>query len=364
MFGEDKIVVRKDSLTIAFGHRKYSTVNIWNKLPIQRNFVEKAIYAVATKFFGAQAANKLKVAGDFWVELVKLAKDLIVIKSFVVTLANTLSNMLLLMIQGINPIKYLYSIGLAYKAAQDYKKGTRTIKQLDIRLANQGISAAQRSLYEQQRAMIIGDLQTNTVKHMIDAGALQNIEEIDADSENKLLTMLPGHNKVRKFVTTGLPNWMQVLGRNLTLMQNSGSYQFLRNAAQMSDFAAKFVMVEKLTKQKKNPMPMQEAIRQASDLFIDYDLPTGVFTQYLNDIGLLMFTKYLIRVQKHILMTARKKPIQSLLMLFGTSSFGMESSIFDSLIGVTDPFSRLTTPVELLGALDENMYEQMITGLF
>ena len=123
-------------------------------------------------------------------------------------------------------------------------------------------------------------------------------------------------------------------------------------------------MVEKLTKQKKNPMPMQEAIRQAADLFIDYDLPTGVFTQYLNDIGVLMFTKYLIRVQKHILMTMRKKPIQSLLMLFGTSSFGIESSIFDSLIGVTDPFSRLTTPVELLGALDENMYEQMITGLF
>ena len=364
VFGEDKIVVRKDSLTIAFGHRKYSTVNIWDKLPIQRNYVEKAIYAVATKFFGAQAANKLKVAGDFWVELVKLAKDLIVIKSFVITLANTLSNMLLLMIQGINPIKYLYSMGLAYKAAQDYKKGTRTIKQLDIRLANQGISTAQRSLYEQQRAMLIGDLQTNAVKHMIDAGALQNIEEIDVDSENKLLTMLPGHEKVRKFVTTGLPNWMQVLGRNLTLMQNSDSYQFLRNAAQMSDFAAKLVMVEKLTKQKKNPMPMQEAIRQASDLFIDYDLPTGVFTQYLNDIGVLMFTKYLIRVQKHILMTARKKPIQTLLMLFGTSSFGTESSIFDSLIGVTDPFSRLTTPVELLGALDENMYEQMITGLF
>lgn len=112
-------------------------------------------------------------------------------------------------------------------------------------------------------------------------------------------------------------------------------------------------------------MPMQEAIRQASDLFIDYDLPTGVFTQYLNDIGVLMFTKYLIRVQKHILMmTARKKPIQTLLMLFGTSSFGTESSIFDSLIGVTDPFSRLTTPTELLGALDENMYENMITGLF
>lgn len=65
VFGEDKIVVRKDSLTIAFGHHKYSTVNIWNKLPIQRNFVEKAIYTIATKFFGAQAANRLKVAGDF-----------------------------------------------------------------------------------------------------------------------------------------------------------------------------------------------------------------------------------------------------------------------------------------------------------
>lgn len=123
--------------------------------------------------------------GTFWTELVKLAKDLVVIKSFVVTLANTISNMLLLTVHGISPIKYLYSMGLAYKAAQDYKKGTSTIKQLDIRLANQGISAAQRSLYEQQKVMLIGDLQTNAVKHMIDAGALQNIEEIDADSEKQ-----------------------------------------------------------------------------------------------------------------------------------------------------------------------------------
>ena len=103
VFGEDKIIVRKDSLNIAFGQRKYSLVNIWGKLPTQRNLVEKAVYAVATKMFGTQAANRLKVAGDFWTELVKLAKDLVVIKSFVVTLANTISNMLLLTVHGISP---------------------------------------------------------------------------------------------------------------------------------------------------------------------------------------------------------------------------------------------------------------------
>jgi len=272
--------------------------------------------------------------------------------------------MLLLMVQGINPIKFMYNMGLAYKAVQDYNKGSNTIKQLDIRLANQGISAAQRSLYEQQKAVLIGDLQANAVKHMIDAGTLQNIEEIDVNSENKLFNMVPGHTKMQEQASAKLPHWMQVLGRNALIMQNSGTYKFLRDTAQMSDFAAKFTLVEHLTKKKKNPMPMQEAIRQASDLFIDYDLPTGVFTQFLNDIGLLMFSKYLIRVQKHILMTARDKPIQTLLMLFGTSSLGIESSIFSSLIGVTDPLSRLTTPLELLGALDEGMYEQMLGGLY
>lgn len=35
VFGEDKIIVRKDSLNIAFGQRKYSLVNIWDKLPTQ-----------------------------------------------------------------------------------------------------------------------------------------------------------------------------------------------------------------------------------------------------------------------------------------------------------------------------------------
>ena len=192
----------------------------------------------------------------------------------------------------------------------------------------------------------------------------QCFEEIDTDEESKLLSMIPGMQMVKDIDTSRVPDWMKMIGRNAVLLRNSETYRFLRDMAQMSDFTAKYTLVEHLTKKKKNPLPMQEAIRQASDLFIDYDLPSGVFTQYLNDIGVLMFNKYLIRVQKHILMTLRKRPIQSLVLILGAQMGGFESSIFGSLIGATDPLTRFTTPVELFGAFDENMYHQIVSGLF
>lgn len=364
VFGTDSITVRKDSLNVAFGQRKYSITDIWDKIPSKRNLIEQAVYTITTRMFGYKAANKLRAAEEFWVELVKLAKDFIVVKSFVVTLGNTLSNMMLLAVHGVNPLKLLADMSVSYKAAQDYQKGLDTIKQLNVRLANQGISANQRKLYEQQIAKITGDLQANPVRHLVAAGVLQNIEEIDTDEESKLLSMIPGMSVVKEIDTSRVPDWMKMIGRNAVLLRNSETYRFLRDMAQMSDFTAKYTLVEHLTKKKKNPLPMQEAIRQASDLFIDYDLPSGVFTQYLNDIGVLMFNKYLIRVQKHILMTLRKRPIQSLALILGAQLGGFESSIFGSLIGATDPLTRFTTPVELFGALDENMYHQIVSGLF
>ena len=364
VFGTDSITVRKDSLNIAFGQRKYSITDIWNKTPSKRNLIEQAVYTITTRMFGSKAANKLRAAEEFWVELVKLAKDFIVVKSFVVTLGNTLSNMLLLAVHGVNPLKLLADMSVSYKAAQDYQKGLDTIKQLNVRLANKGISANQRKVYEQEIAKITGDLQANPVRHLVAAGVLQNIEEIDTDEESKLLSMIPGMKMVKDIDTSRVPDWMKMIGRNAVLLRNSETYRFLRDMAQMSDFTAKYTLVEHLTKKKKNPLPMQEAIRQASDLFIDYDLPSGVFTQYLNDIGVLMFNKYLIRVQKHILMTLRKRPIQSLTLILGAHLVGFEPSIFGSLIGATDPLTRFTTPVELLGAFDENMYHQIVSGLF
>ena len=39
-------------------------------------------------------------------------------------------------------------------------------------------------------------------------------------------------------------------------------------------------------------MGFQEAITEASQTFINYDVPTSPGMQYMNDMGLFMFTKF------------------------------------------------------------------------
>ena len=48
---------------------------------------------------------------------------------------------------------------------------------------------------------------------------------------------------------------------------------------------------------EKQGMGFQEAITEASQTFINYDVPTSPGMQYMNDMGLFMFTKFFLRIQ-------------------------------------------------------------------
>jgi hypothetical protein len=53
-----------------------------------------------------------------------------------------------------------------------------------------------------------------------------------------------------------------------------------------------------------------------TETFIDYDLPTSPELQYANDISLILFTKFYLRIQKIIFQTYKNAPAKFLGLLF------------------------------------------------
>jgi hypothetical protein len=105
--------------------------------------------------------------------------------------------------------------------------------------------------------------------------------------------------------------------------------------AQFSDFAARY------SNHKYNMgkgMSFEDSINDIMTTFINYDIPQTKAMQYLNDMGVLSFTKYMMRVQQVILKTFAERPATFL----GTAllsdmlsmvHYQMGASIDDGLIG-------------------------------
>ena len=82
------------------------------------------------------------------------------------------------------------------------------------------------------------------------------------------------------------------------------------------------------------------------DIFIDYDLPTHKGIQYLNNMGFLMFSKYIIRVQKAILMLVRDHPGRVIAATLLQNMFVDLPDITDSTAFLeTNPFTRVANPI-------------------
>lgn len=114
-------------------------------------------------------------------------------------------------------------------------------------------------------------------------------------------------------------------------MMNKGSplHNMMAHATQFSDFSAKIILIEHL---KKQGMSEKQAIAEAQDTFINFDIPTGAKMDYANRMGLFMFTKFFIRFQKAMIRALGKTPASTLLQHTLVEQFTNEAGILDPFV--------------------------------
>ena len=134
------------------------------------------------------------------------------------------------------------------------------------------------------------------------------------------------------------------------LTEETQYYKFMTEILQMSDLVARDVENRKLKLIQNNQIngkvklpkwfldefpgdatrklvgdDKKEFIKKSDEMrrdvvlnaFINYNKPSGAIEEYLNKVGLIMFTKYAKRIQRVIATTGAKYPIKSLMMLLG-----------------------------------------------
>ncbi len=354
VWGKKKMYIREELLNTVFGYRKASFTDWIDSHP--KYSLNKTLKRL------------MRISGAIWQEVVKVLKRKVVILTPTVLISNVISNFMLSVTMGM-PIGYTLKHQVSGIAAlNNYQKQVKERDELAriIKIAPTAANIQNRKLKLERLDTAI---KNNPVSRLIDKGMFQSIvEDIDLGDMGKeggILTMATGllPEAARKASRKGIRSFSDVADTNkkvgfvintykhLVLSEDTRVGQLLTEATQYSDFVARYAMHKYLTEEKG--VSDQEASETVLDVFIDYEVNTSPQIQWLNDMGLLMYTKFLFRIQRIIVRQLAKNPARSVSMELVQQATIDIPDITDSFLPMNLSLSRTNDPWEVVSGASE-----------
>lgn len=361
--------VPKDLMTLAFGYRKYSIVDAFTKIPTERSRIEQMVVGLTNHIVKDAAGDTgkgvrlINTAEQLATEITHYAKDNIIVKSLTVTLGNFGSNLVYLKMRGVpmtTTLKYGWeAIKYGTKYQSDILKYNRLALQKTL-LQKENTTGAQRKLRVLEKDLMQAKdaLNRNPVADSIDSGLMPSLVD-DVDTQGQK-THFPGYlEKMVSEKTSKVPAPLRTAGKVLFLSQDTEAYKVLNNGVKLTDFVGRHILYNHYV--KTQGISQKEAAQRAIEEFVNFDIPSHRITEYLNEIGLLWFTKYATRIPLIAAKAVVDKPVNSMLSYLVSTHTGL-----DNIIDSTIPNLEYKIDIPLTawaGSSDEVITAQLIGSI-
>lgn len=340
-----EVYIRKESLDLLFGYREGSITELYNSTsPIGKAYTKILnLLAYATNY-QINNGTVLQVE-NAWKDLVGMAKDNIVIKGLDVLANNVLSNIITLRMMGLSWTEIYNYQKTALVGIRAYNKNLAEFQQIRHSLLVgkvPNVRAAQKRM-----ALLNNALINNPMHQLVQDGAYQSIVE-GADNAREDYKF---PNTIERFVSPiagYLPEELRKTSRALYLSHDTELYQGLKSYTQISDFIARYALHQHNTKHRK--MSYEDSFNDIMETFVEYDIPHSKGLDYLNKMGLAMFTKYLLRTQRVITKVMTERPANTLFTALVTSYLLPDvPNIIDSTLSPGTAIQAMNNPLNIMG---------------
>lgn len=347
--------VANDAFLTVFGYTKLNATNIFDKDENVRNVAENMFVHFMSALFGKNARSYTSKGHGIWQEAVKLFKNIVVLRNVTTAVNNFTANNFVLAAHGV-PMQDIVKNGIkAMRGGMQYRKDMALVTKLEARQrAGIGDLTSQQNEIDRLHNSIANNPMSEFIGKGINPGI---VEDIDNNQDRYSYQ----NQLADKFSTqyNKLPTLLRKTAENMLVTPSTPLYQFLHSATQYSDFAAKYTLYEHL---RSKGLDETKALNVASDNFIDYDVPSSKYLQYANDMGLVMFTKYNLRIQKALFSLIAKRPASAIgqaIFLHYTSNapYALDPIVFNQ---IGNPFRW--GPLNLLSAWDEPFPMKLLFG--
>jgi hypothetical protein len=355
LYGSDQIVVRREQMDIAFGYRKFSVAELKYDAHPAANASREILRMtnnLATLIFNNRVGISLE---GYMQAFVATAKDVIVIKSGVVTAANIMSNILLLWWSGVPLHQAVLDHGVAYKATFAYNRDHQEIFRITRKMSDPNITDQEFKVLGAQRSKLRQDLYNNPVRELMEAGLYQTIVDDVETSEN----ISEARNKLDDLIeplTKRTPTAVKAVAKTFLMTHDTKMYQVLRDTAQISDFAARYSLHKN---NMKKGMGFDASVRDVKTTFVEYDIPQPRWLQYSNDMGLMGFTKWTFRMQQVFIKRFGEKAARGMMLVLLQNMF---SFIANPVGGIITGFDAIAQKMGInwVGAMDKGLVTQVL----
>ena len=281
----------------------------------------------------------IAISEYFMKNIARIVKRQIIMLIPKVLVGNISSNIAFSVMNGADPLTTLKLQIANGKAIRDY---IDTKKSLNRILFKERIGTATTE-ESKSKNWHISKLESNIVHPLMEKGMYQSIvEDInpeELESIGKVQKMLKSSKIVKH-----IPKFIKNIAKHLYMAEGTPIYDFMFQLTQYSDFVAR--ATEYQLKMRKAPTRYKNGVQTSEytafeeklsihilNAFINYDKPQSKAEQYLNDIGLMMFTKFAKRIQPIVNGSALNNPIGVLMFLIGQYSIMdtediMEQNVF------------------------------------
>ena len=326
LFGTGKLMVRKDMIDDVFGYRDASLGDAWTGNSRWSPKTQDQVRKLAERFLGADAFRIVSQREQQWKNLVKDAKTLIVVKSMVVPAANFVANIFQLMARGV-PLSTIAK-GLRNKTLEidQYVKSHVEKMELQVKLMAAGGNTTARQKYEAQIQAIDDSWKRLSIWPLIEAGEFGSISDAGISRDEILLS----EGKLQAYLeakTDKLPSGIRSMGKNMLITKDTALFQGLQKSMEYGDFLAKAILFDQKTGQG---MSKVDALGEITDEFVNYDRLPGRFRGSLENLGLLWFYNYKLRITKVAFSMLRRDPLR-VLLLSGSAIPGMELPLSENI---------------------------------
>ena len=323
-FLPEEFYVRQDLIPDIIGRRQASVIDLatgntyWS--PKVQQTLTKMLHSVA----GPKAFAYLYRGETLLKNLTSSARNFIVIRSGEVMLFNLFSNFMSLVIRGVPTQDIVRLTPRITKELEQFNKIRQ--KQVLIEMAINAekgkehpsafrIKTLQNRLREQKEAV---DLLTYS-RDLLKAGEYNTIADLGDVNDDILLSTGRWGEYLESKVNL-LPNALKEVGRQLIITKDTAIYRMLEKGTRYGDFIAKAILYRYLQENKR--MPKDKALSKVRYEYVNYDMLPGRTREYLENMGLLWFYNYKLRIARTALSMLKENPLASLLYMVSPISIG------------------------------------------
>ena len=350
IFG-DEFMVRRELLNDVLGYRGASISDAWTGTTRWSPETQKAVYNLALGVFGNDAYKYLTNAESFIQSAVGDAKVLIVVKSVVVPMTNLIANVYQLIARGV-PIRDILK-GYKSKVMEIDSYAKSRLREIEVEAelrAATGNPIKTNKLNAELKSIVDGHRRLS-IWPLIEAGEFSSVSDVGLTREEIMLT----EGRLAQYIEAQvdkLPPGLATVGKNLLVTKDTALFQGLQRSVEYGDMIAKAILYDDLTTRGKKTQA--EALGRITEEFVNYDRLPGRFRGAMENLGLLWFYNFKIRITKQAISMIRNNPLHTLLAMalptpdmFGSVGLPVTDNLAtklleDSLGGSIGPTQGLT----------------------